>query len=104
MLNANFIIEPSNIDEPETQDFTSPHSADSTQVRDRIADAADFLGCRDQCPRLLRRRRNNLTALKWRQVYAQRRVCKSKTAPECTWALPAHEHIAQQHYGVVNRL
>ena len=104
MLNANFIVEPSNIEEPETQDLASSHSAESAQVRDRIADAADFLRCLDQCPRFLRCRRNNLAVLKGRLLYALRSIRKSQTAPECAWALPACKHIAQQHYCVVDRL
>ncbi len=104
MLNPNFVIEPSNIEEPETQDLASSHSAESAEVRDRINDAAGFLRCLDQCPCFFRCRRNNLAVLKRRQLYAQRRIRKSQTAPECARALPPCEHIAQQHYGVVNRL
>jgi hypothetical protein len=39
-----------------------------------------------------------------RQFYALRRIRKSQTAPECARTFPAGKHIAQQYYGVVNRL
>ena len=42
VLDADFIIEPSNVEEPKTQSLTSSHSAESAQVRDRVADAANF--------------------------------------------------------------
>src|SRR5271168_5658623 len=98
MLNANFIIEPSNIEKPKTQNLASPHSAECAQVRDRVSDAADFFRCLDQCPCLIRRRRNNLAVLKGRQLYAQGGICKRQTTSECARALPPCKHIAQQHY------
>ena len=66
VLDADFIIEPSNIEESEAERFVPPYPTEGADVGDGVADTAHLLGSVNERPGLFRRRRRDLPGFKRR--------------------------------------
>src|ERR1039457_1769574 len=102
MPDENLVVEPQKVRKPQTKRLVAPHTAECTNVGDRISYSSEFLRRIDQDPHLLRRRRNHLPRFERRQFKAERWICEGKPSSQGAGPLAAGEHGSQQCDGVVN--